>query len=146
VQDFLAGNVDIGAADYLNQQVIASQTDQVSTWDYPDLNPRAPLRRGLADRHVCHAISNHWLGGMQLDSYQLYDEHHSRNRRPIGTRTNVGNPQRLQSTELDALIDQLEQMSSTIRPTGQPSTSEWARCHTCRPARRSTHSCSTSRT
>ncbi|MGC4105784.1 MAG: ABC transporter substrate-binding protein [Thermomicrobiales bacterium] len=40
VQDFLAGNVDVTSADYLNQQVIASQDQKTSSFQFPDPCPR----------------------------------------------------------------------------------------------------------
>lgn len=40
VQDFLAGNVDVTSADYLNQQVIASQDQNTSSFQFPDPCPR----------------------------------------------------------------------------------------------------------
>ncbi len=42
VQAFLAGNIDIGSIDYLNQQVIESQYDQTARFDFPD-----PCTRGF---------------------------------------------------------------------------------------------------
>ncbi|HWV22782.1 MAG TPA: ABC transporter substrate-binding protein [Thermomicrobiales bacterium] len=40
VQEFMAGNVDVTSADYLNQQVIASQYDKTSSYIFPDPCPR----------------------------------------------------------------------------------------------------------
>ncbi len=42
VQAFLAGNVDIGSIDYLNQQVIEASYDQTARFDFPD-----PCTRGF---------------------------------------------------------------------------------------------------
>ena len=53
-------------------------------------------------------ISCHWICGMQFDPNQLYSGYHSRNYVPVGERANQGNPVRLQSDELDALIEQLD--------------------------------------
>lgn len=52
-------------------------------------------------------ITSHWICGMQFDPNQLYDDFHSRNFVPIGERAET-NAERLQSTELDALIEQLD--------------------------------------
>lgn len=40
VQDFLAGNVDVTGVDFLNQQVIASQSTKTSSYIFPDPCPR----------------------------------------------------------------------------------------------------------
>jgi peptide/nickel transport system substrate-binding protein len=53
-------------------------------------------------------ISCHWICGMNFDPNQLYGWFHSRNHVPVGERTNMGNASRLQSPELDALIEQLD--------------------------------------
>ena len=54
-------------------------------------------------------ISCHWICGMQFDPNQLYDDFHSRNYVPIGERAeNDPESVRLQSPELDALIEELE--------------------------------------
>jgi len=55
-------------------------------------------------------ISCHWICGMQFDPNQLYGAFHSRGYVPIGERANQGDGSatRLQSPELDALIDQLD--------------------------------------
>src|SRR5690606_14243658 len=62
-------------------------------------------------------ISSHWICGMQFDPIQLYGWYHSDNYFPVGERTNRGNAVRLQSDELDALIDELE----TLDPEGEAS-------------------------
>jgi peptide/nickel transport system substrate-binding protein len=48
-----------------------------------------------------------WICGMQFDPNQLYVGYHSRNYVPAGEAANAGNAVRLQSAELDDLIDQL---------------------------------------
>jgi peptide/nickel transport system substrate-binding protein len=48
-----------------------------------------------------------WICGMQFDPNQLYLAYHSRNYVPVGEAWSSGNPVRLQSAELDSLIDQL---------------------------------------
>lgn len=53
-------------------------------------------------------ISCHWTCGMQFDPNQLYRGFHSRNYVPVGERANQGDQTRLQSPELDALIEQLD--------------------------------------
>lgn len=53
-------------------------------------------------------LSCHWICGMSFDPNQLYGWFHSRNYTPIGERTASGNDVRLQSPELDALIEQLD--------------------------------------
>jgi peptide/nickel transport system substrate-binding protein len=53
-------------------------------------------------------MSCHWVCGMQFDPNQLYRWFHSRNYVPIGERANQGNATRLQSAELDALVEQLD--------------------------------------
>lgn len=53
-------------------------------------------------------LTCHWVCGMQFDPNQLYRWFHSRNYVPIGERANQGNATRLQSAELDALIEQLD--------------------------------------
>ena len=55
-------------------------------------------------------ISCHWICGMQFDPNQLYGNFHSRGYVPVGERSNQGDGSatRLQSPELDALIDQLD--------------------------------------
>jgi peptide/nickel transport system substrate-binding protein len=55
-------------------------------------------------------ISCHWICGMQFDPNQLYGAFHSRGYLPVGERTNQGDgaATRLQSPELDALIDELD--------------------------------------
>lgn len=51
----------------------------------------------------------HWICGMQFDPNQLYSGFHSRNYKPIGERSEGDAASaRLQSPELDALIDQLD--------------------------------------
>jgi peptide/nickel transport system substrate-binding protein len=51
----------------------------------------------------------HWLCGMQFDPNQLYAGFHSRNYKPVGERTEGDAASaRLQSPELDALIEQLD--------------------------------------
>lgn len=55
-------------------------------------------------------ISCHWVCGMQFDPNQLYAGFHSRTYVPIGERANQGDQSasRLQSPELDALIEELD--------------------------------------
>lgn len=55
-------------------------------------------------------ISCHWICGMQFDPNQLYDDFHSRGYVPIGERANQGDGSatRLQSPELDALVEELD--------------------------------------
>ncbi len=57
-------------------------------------------------------ISCHWVDGMSFDPLQTYDAFHSRNYVPIGERATEGDGSatRLQSPELDALIEQLEEI------------------------------------
>ena len=54
-----------------------------------------------------------WICGMQFDPYQLYLGYHSRNYVPVGEAANAGNVVRLQSAELDDLIDQLADVDPT---------------------------------
>jgi peptide/nickel transport system substrate-binding protein len=54
-------------------------------------------------------LTIHWLCGMQFDPNQLFAGFHSRNYRPIGERAeNDHASSRLQSPELDALVEQLD--------------------------------------
>ncbi len=53
-------------------------------------------------------LTSHWVCGMTFDPNQLYAWFHSRNYVPIGERANQGNATRLQSNELDTLIEQLD--------------------------------------
>jgi len=54
-------------------------------------------------------ISCHWICGMQFDPNQLYDGFHSRDYVPVGERAEGSEAStRLQSPELDALIEQLD--------------------------------------
>ncbi len=57
-------------------------------------------------------ISCHWIDGMSFDPVQIYDAFHSRNYVPVGERATEGDGSaaRLQSPELDALIDELERI------------------------------------
>ncbi len=65
-------------------------------------------------------ISSHWICGMQFDPIQVYNWYHSDNYFPVGERTNRGNAVRLQSDELDSLIDELDTLDpedEANRPT-----------------------------
>jgi peptide/nickel transport system substrate-binding protein len=54
-------------------------------------------------------LTSHWVCGMQFDPNQLYAGFHSRNFKPIGERSEGdAASDRLQSPELDALIEQLD--------------------------------------
>ena len=54
-------------------------------------------------------LTCHWICGMQFDPNQLYQNFHSRRYKPVGERTEGDAASaRLQSPELDALIEQLD--------------------------------------
>jgi peptide/nickel transport system substrate-binding protein len=96
-------------SEYTIAQSIANNAAEIGI----EMNVRSLPGSAFGDTFAVgeYDLTSHWLCGMQFDPNQLYAQFHSRNYQPVGTRIDRGGDgarTRLQSPELDALIEELE--------------------------------------
>ncbi len=67
VQEFLAGNVDVTGIDYLNQQVVASQYQETTSFSFPDPCPRGFFFNAESPSGLFETAEGRWAMSHLID-------------------------------------------------------------------------------